>query len=94
MPLVAFDEPCTIGRRALQALADNGIAVSVVCEAGHLAGAPGAARGLGVALVAHAGPAPDSRERYDDLPAVQAEPLQVRRARVRWRSWCRLLRGL
>ena len=79
VPVVAIDEPCTIRRRALAVLADNRIASSVVCEAGHLAGVLNATRaGLGVALLAHFGAPPEGLERRDDLPAVAPEPLHVR----------------
>jgi DNA-binding transcriptional LysR family regulator len=79
VPLVVIDEPCTIRRRALQALADNQIDASVVCEAGHLAGVLNAARaGVGVALLAHFGTAPEGLEERPDLPVVEPEPLHVR----------------
>jgi DNA-binding transcriptional LysR family regulator len=79
IPLVVIDEPCTIRRRALRALGDSGLAPSVVCEAGHLAGVLHAARaGLGVALLAHLGTAPEGLELRHDLPAVDPEPLHVR----------------
>ena len=78
-PLVVIDEPCTIRRRALRALADNHIESSVVVEAGHLAGVLHAARaGLGVALLAHVGRAPEGLEERADLPRVEPEPLHVR----------------
>ncbi|WP_045878122.1 LysR substrate-binding domain-containing protein [Pseudofrankia sp. DC12] len=79
IPLVAIDEPCTIRRRALKVLGDSGLTGSVVCEAGHLAGVLHAARaGLGVALLAHLGTAPEGLEQRYDLPAVEPEPLHVR----------------
>ena len=79
VPLVVIDEPCTIRRRAFQVLAENQIEASVVCEAGHLAGVLNATRaGVGVALLAHFGAAPEGLERRHDLPAVEAEPLHVR----------------
>jgi DNA-binding transcriptional LysR family regulator len=79
IPLVAIDEPCTIRRRALKVLGDSGQAGSVVCEAGHLAGVLHAARaGLGVALLAHLGTAPEGLEQRHDLPPVEPEPLHVR----------------
>ncbi|MBX6391539.1 MAG: LysR family transcriptional regulator [Frankia sp.] len=78
LPLVVIDEPCTIRRRALQVLGEHQIPASVVCEAGHLAGVLHAARaGLGVALLAHLGTAPEGLVRRDDLPAVEPEPLHV-----------------
>jgi DNA-binding transcriptional LysR family regulator len=79
IPLVVIDEPCTIRRRALRVLGDSGLAASVVCEAGHLAGVLHAARaGLGVALLAHLGTAPEGLEQRHDLPAVTPEPMHVR----------------
>jgi len=79
VPLVVIDDPCTIRRRALQVLAANHIESSIVCEAGHLAGVLNAARaGVGVALLAHLGDAPEGLERRHDLPPVHAEPLHVR----------------
>ena len=79
VPLIVIDEPCTIRRRALEVLADHQIGASVVCEAGHLAGVLNAARaGVGVALLAHLGAAPQGLEQRLDLPVVEAEPLHVR----------------
>ncbi|HEX7658525.1 MAG TPA: LysR family transcriptional regulator [Pseudonocardiaceae bacterium] len=79
VPLVVIDGPCTIRRRALQALADQQITSSVVCEAGHLAGVVNAARaGVGVALLAHLGTSPEGLEQRHDLPVVDPEPLHVR----------------
>lgn len=79
IPLVAIDEPCTIRRRALKVLGESGRSGSVVCEAGHLAGVLHAARaGLGVALLAHLGTAPEGLELRHDLPPVEPEPLHVR----------------
>ncbi len=79
VPLIVIDEPCTIRRRALQVLAENQIEPSVVCEAGHLAGVLSAARaGVGIALLAHYGHAPEGLEQRHDLPAVEPEPLHVR----------------
>jgi len=79
IPLVVIDEPCSIRRRAIAVLEANNIATSVVCEAGHLAGVLHAARaGLGVALLAHLGAAPEGLVELHDLPSVDAEPLHVR----------------
>ncbi|MBL7502560.1 LysR family transcriptional regulator [Frankia sp. CNm7] len=79
IPLVVIDEPCTIRRRALQALGQSRVDASVVCEAGHLAGVLHAARaGLGVALLAHLGTPPEGLEARRDLPPVDPEPLHVR----------------
>jgi DNA-binding transcriptional LysR family regulator len=79
VPLVAIDAPCVIRRRALQTLADHGLPSEVVAEAAHVGGVLHAARaGLGVALLAGVGPAPEGLERRDELPAVTPEELHVR----------------
>jgi DNA-binding transcriptional LysR family regulator len=79
IPLVAIDEPCTIRRRAIEVLSNHHTKASVVCEAGHLAGVLHAARaGLGVALLAHLGTAPEGLVQRHDLPPVAPEPLHVR----------------
>jgi DNA-binding transcriptional LysR family regulator len=78
IPLVVIDSPCTIRRRALQTLADNGLPATVVGEAAYLAGVLNAARGgLGVALIAGAA-APEGLERRTDLPPVSPEHLHLR----------------
>ena len=78
IPLVVIDSPCTIRRRALQTLADHGMAATVVGEAAYLAGVLNAARGgLGVALVAGV-TAPEGLEPCADLPAVPPELLHLR----------------
>jgi DNA-binding transcriptional LysR family regulator len=89
IPLVVIDSPCTIRRRALQSLADRGMAAVVVGEAAYLAGVLNAARGgLGVALVAGVGAAPEGLEPCADLPPVAPERLHLR---VRDGSDARLL---
>ena len=79
VPLVVIDGPCTIRRRALEAMAGSGLDVSIVCEAGHLAGVLNAARaGIGAALLAHVGPAPEGLRPVAGLPTVSPEPVHVR----------------
>ena len=79
VPLVVIDGPCTIRRRALEALAAHGVTSTVVCEAGHLAGVLHAVRaGMGVALLADRGAASEGIAARSDLPAVAPEPLHVR----------------
>jgi DNA-binding transcriptional LysR family regulator len=79
IPLVVIDSPCTIRRRALQTLSDNGLPATVVGEAAYLAGVLNAARGgLGVALVAGVGAAPEGLEPCPDLPPVPPERLHLR----------------
>lgn len=78
IPLVVIDSPCTIRKRALQTLADHGLAATVVGEAAYLAGVLNAARGgLGVALIAGAA-VPEGLERCTDLPPVAPEQLHLR----------------
>jgi DNA-binding transcriptional LysR family regulator len=79
VPLVAIDSPCTIRRKAVATLDAAGVAHIVVAEAGYLAGVLNAVRaGVGVALLAHRGPAPEGLEIRGDLPGAQPEPLHVR----------------
>lgn len=79
VPLVVIDSPCTIRRRALQTLADHGVDAVVVGEAAYLAGVLNAARGgLGVALLAGSGAAPEGLVPRLDLPPVTPEPLYLR----------------
>jgi DNA-binding transcriptional LysR family regulator len=78
VPLVVIDSPCTIRRRALRTLADNGVPATVVGEAAYLAGVLNAARGgLGVALVAGIA-RPEGLEPCTELPPVAAERLHLR----------------
>ncbi|WP_281689736.1 LysR family transcriptional regulator [Pseudonocardia thermophila] len=79
IPLVVIDSPCTIRRRALETLTEHGLPATVVGEAAYLAGVLNAARaGLGVALVAGTGSAPEGLVRRTDLPPVPPEPLRLR----------------
>ncbi|PZF79510.1 LysR family transcriptional regulator, partial [Jiangella anatolica] len=53
VPLIAFDEPCALRRRAVEVLAAAGRSTAIVGEAAYLAGILAAARaGLGVAVLA------------------------------------------
>src|SRR3984885_4138467 len=78
-PLFAIEDPCAIRGRALTVLAQHGIRAKVVGDAAYLAGVLNAARaGLGVTLLALAGPPPEGLiERYD-LPAAQPVSLTAR----------------
>ncbi|HEY1700065.1 MAG TPA: LysR substrate-binding domain-containing protein [Trebonia sp.] len=79
LPLVSIDEPCALRRRALDTLAEHGIAADVVCDAAHLAGFQSAVRaGLGVGLMATIGQHPDGLVRRFDLPVAAPIPLSVR----------------
>jgi hypothetical protein len=71
---VAIEDPCAIRRRALSVLAERGIAATVVCDAGYLAGVLDAARaGLGAALLATVGgQRPEGLTERADLPPVPA----------------------
>jgi len=84
VPVVAIDDPCTIRREALRSLALHGRSAVVTVDAAYLAGVLHAARaGVGVALLADLGPAPDGLERLAGLPGVDAHPMHVRgRARI------------
>lgn len=78
VPLVAFDEPCALRKRALETLARHGLRAAVACDAGYLAGVLAAARaGLGVALVATVGRTPEGLVRRTGLPAAPPIPLSV-----------------
>jgi DNA-binding transcriptional LysR family regulator len=67
LPLVAYDEPCSIRDIALARLADLGLDASIVGESPYLTGVTAAVRsGLGYALLAGGG---------DGLRAVTAGPL-------------------
>jgi hypothetical protein len=78
LPLVAFDEPCALRRRALETPAQHRRPASVVCDAAYLAGVLAAARtGLGVALLATVGRTPEGLVRRTDLPEVLPIPLPV-----------------
>ncbi|RDG33723.1 LysR family transcriptional regulator [Streptomyces corynorhini] len=73
LPLVAIEDPCAIRRRALNVLAEGDVPTTVVCDAGYLAGVLDAARaGLGAALLASLGEAPDGLSERHDLPPAPA----------------------
>jgi DNA-binding transcriptional LysR family regulator len=79
VPVVVIDEPCTIRRKALRTLAQANRTASIVGEAAYLAGVLNVARaGVGVALLANVGAAPEGLERRTDLPDVRPEPLHIR----------------
>lgn len=78
VPLVAIEDPCAIRRRAIATLAAHGVAATVVGDAGYLAGVLDVARtGVGVALLAAVGPAPDGLSPYDGLPSVTPIPMSA-----------------
>jgi DNA-binding transcriptional LysR family regulator len=77
-PLVAFDEPCALRRRALETLAAQHVPAEVVCDAANLAGVKSAVRaGLGFGLMATFGHHPTGLVPRVDLPAPGALPLSI-----------------
>jgi DNA-binding transcriptional LysR family regulator len=78
-PLIAIEAPCAIRGRALAVLGEHGIRSRVVAEAAYLAGVLNAARaGLGVALLALAGPPPEGLVEFGGLPAAPPISLTAR----------------
>jgi DNA-binding transcriptional LysR family regulator len=78
-PLIAILEPCAIRRRALAVLGEHNIPATVVAEAAYLGGVLNAARaGLGISLLALAGPPPDGLVEVRALPPAQAIGLTAR----------------
>ncbi|MBU2665386.1 LysR family transcriptional regulator [Actinoplanes bogorensis] len=78
-PVVAIEEPCMLRRRALAALAAEGLDPYVVCDSGYVAGVLDAVRsGLGVALMATAASTPDGVAVREDLPPVEPAELSFR----------------
>jgi DNA-binding transcriptional LysR family regulator len=79
LPLIAIEEPCAIRGRALAALSEHRIPVQVVGEAAYLAGVHNAVRaGLGVSLLALAGPPPEGLVEVPGLPPAAAVSLTAR----------------
>ncbi len=79
LPLIAIEEPCAIRGRALAALGEHRIPVQVVGEAAYLAGVHSAVRaGLGVSLLALAGPPPEGLVEVPGLPPAAAVSLTAR----------------
>jgi DNA-binding transcriptional LysR family regulator len=75
-PLIAIEAPCAIRGKALAVLGEHGISSKVIAEAAYLAGVLNAARaGIGVALLALAGPPPEGLVEFDGLPA--APPIRL-----------------
>ena len=85
-PLVAIQAPCAIRSATLRTLAENGVPAEVVGEAGYLAGVVNAARaGIGVVMLALAGPPPEGLIELTDLP--EARPIHLA-ARIRRGAEC------
>ncbi len=75
-PLVAIQAPCSIRDTALDVFAQSGLVAQVVGDAAYLAGVIQAARaGLGVALLAYCGAAPQGLTEIGDLPP--APPIRL-----------------
>ncbi|MGQ4615991.1 LysR substrate-binding domain-containing protein [Nocardia sp. R7R-8] len=69
--LLAFEEPCTLRKRALHRLAELGYDVSVTAESGNLDGVMAAAQaGLGVALLPFHSALPPGLVEVPELPAM------------------------
>lgn len=78
VPLVAFDSPCALRTRALETLAAYGIPAEIGAEASQLGGVHAAtAAGLGVALLATFGAAPEGLVARRDLPLPEPLPLTI-----------------
>jgi len=78
-PLIAILEPCAIRRRALAVLGEHNIPATVVDEAAYLGGVLNATRaGLGISLLALAGPPPEGLVEVRALPPAQAISLTAR----------------
>src|ERR1700678_3425664 len=78
-PLLAIEAPCAIRGRALAVLDQHGIPATVVGEAAALGGVLNATRaGLGISLLALAGPPPEGLVEVRDLPPAQSISLTAR----------------
>jgi molybdate transport repressor ModE-like protein len=78
VPLAAFDDPCALRSRALETLAEHGLAAEISAEATHLAGVQAAVgAGQGVALMATLGHTPAGLAPRHDLPKPRPLPLAV-----------------
>ncbi|HEY6787533.1 MAG TPA: LysR family transcriptional regulator [Trebonia sp.] len=76
--LVAFNNPCALRSRALETLARHSIPVVISAEAQQLAGVQAAvSAGLGVALMATLGQAPEGMVAQANLPRPEPLPLAV-----------------
>jgi DNA-binding transcriptional LysR family regulator len=79
MPMVVFDEPCTLRRFAIDAIAGLGRQPDLVCEAADLAGVLAATRsGLGVTLLPSAKPTLEGLVPRGELPHLAPTSLRVR----------------
>ncbi|MGW4365639.1 LysR family transcriptional regulator [Nocardia takedensis] len=76
--LVAFEEPCTLRKRALHRLAELGYDVSVTAESGNLDGVTAAAQaGLGVALLPFHSTLPPGLVEVPELPPMGCIDVRV-----------------
>jgi molybdate transport repressor ModE-like protein len=77
-PVVAFEEPCGLRQRALQALDQHGRGAVIAAETGSLEGVVAAVRaGIGVALLPGTGRLPDGLRVLPELPHLGSIGLQV-----------------
>jgi DNA-binding transcriptional LysR family regulator len=77
-PVVAFEEPCGLRQRALQALHQEGRTSTVAAESGSLEGVVAAVRaGIGVALLPGTGRKPEGLRVVEELPQLGSIGLQV-----------------
>ncbi|KPM50697.1 LysR family transcriptional regulator [Frankia sp. R43] len=78
VPLVVFDQPCSLRNRALEALSFHAIPTVIGAEAVQLAGVQAAIRaGLGVGLMATLGQTPEGLVARDDLPQPAPLPMAL-----------------
>ncbi|SFS34990.1 LysR substrate-binding domain-containing protein [Saccharopolyspora flava] len=79
LPLVVFDQPCTLRRHAIAAMDGLGRGPDLVCEAADLAGVLAATRaGLGVTLLPSTRTRPVGLLERRDLPRLDPVDLRVR----------------
>jgi DNA-binding transcriptional LysR family regulator len=77
-PVVAFEEPCGLRQRALQALHEQGRSAVIAAESGSLEGVVAAVRaGIGVALLPGTGRLPDGLRVVEELPDLGSIGLRV-----------------
>lgn len=77
-PVVAFEEPCGLRQRALQALDQQGQPAVIAAESGSLEGVVAAVRaGIGVALLPGTGRMPEGLRAFRELPDLGSIGLHV-----------------
>ncbi|TDD02009.1 LysR family transcriptional regulator [Saccharopolyspora terrae] len=79
LPMVVFDQPCTLRRHAIEAMDALGRGPDLVCEAADLSGVLAATRaGLGVTLLPSTKTRPAGLVERRDLPRLDPVQLRVR----------------